>query len=1016
MRNLKRALSLALAAMMLIGMMVVSAGAASKDFTDKDEIKHTEAVSAMTTLNVISGKNDGSYFDPTGTLTRAEMAKLVTYILNGGVEPVLGEKVTPTYKDIDGHWAEKYIEYCTSMNIIAGDGSGKFNPEGTLTAEQCAKMLLTAMNYKDDIFGFLGNNWAINVNREANAAGLYKELGSLKATDPISRDDAAQMVYNAIQSKTMKLSWTQDKETGEISQHYELTGNSLFEDKFNGIVYEGVLLASGSMAPYGYAAGKEKLNIDAKYVNGSSANAGRYVLNFATDVTDMIGEYVKVLYNSKDKVVYGVYENKDQTTVVVNTNRGTMGVIESGDVDVEIDGVTYDFSGTIGGAGEPAVYTISSDTWVRVVGGLSNSAALGHDNRNDDQVKMVDNNGDGKIDVVFITPSALETVNYVGADTMTLTTLGSVKKADMNLADDTYAVEQKVFVTPKCASFNGNYGIAAATVVEGKVDAVRRATVGGTPNVVTAVQVNGEWYSLVATSTNKDLAVAGSVIVDDKGSAIALDSTYKFYVRGGYAYAADIVTSGGTTIAVITGVTSNTDFDGNTQLRLLKADGETVTGYMDWAANYPVSGFAEGQLVAYTVSDNIYTLYPLGNKVPNDPSDNLKVMAGYDVAVGIDGSNGTVGGSSADTASSSPVAQGTAFVAASGATRAKIAGVGINDDAVVFVRYDSNTGNGQWDSAWKVVSGKEVNSWKSNYGVAGAGLYKSTGLGFLDVAFIDASGVDVALPNASAQYAYVTSAISYGTDYATYSIWDGSSESSITVTEKTSSSVASKGAVISFDWDGEGVIKNVVTISDFGALTYTNGAQVKINSTAYDLADDVVILNVDTDKKVGVSGTAISKAQMTQVKDVYYNNVAFKLNTDGEISVLVVDVVNNKWTGKGAYTNGISGVTGSSNNSGSLVISLVDGLYTVDAAGNPTIVSNGTDVKAYFQITGSGSVTSAIYNNVNNTINLTLSGVANGDTLATQASAGSTLGLSEGSDTIGLTLNYTYNTIGNLWK
>ena len=35
MRNLKRTLSLALAALMLMSMMVVSAGAATKDFTDQ---------------------------------------------------------------------------------------------------------------------------------------------------------------------------------------------------------------------------------------------------------------------------------------------------------------------------------------------------------------------------------------------------------------------------------------------------------------------------------------------------------------------------------------------------------------------------------------------------------------------------------------------------------------------------------------------------------------------------------------------------------------------------------------------------------------------------------------------------------------------------------------------------------------------------------------------------------------------------------------------------------------------
>ena len=79
MRNLKRALSLVMAAAMLIGMMAVSASAADtyEDFTDKDEIKNTEAVNTMVSLGVINGKEDGSYFDPTGIVTRAAMAKLL---------------------------------------------------------------------------------------------------------------------------------------------------------------------------------------------------------------------------------------------------------------------------------------------------------------------------------------------------------------------------------------------------------------------------------------------------------------------------------------------------------------------------------------------------------------------------------------------------------------------------------------------------------------------------------------------------------------------------------------------------------------------------------------------------------------------------------------------------------------------------------------------------------------------------------------------------------------------------
>ena len=83
MRNLKRALSLALAAIMLVGMMVVSASAAGfDDFSDKDEIVNKDAVSMLTILGVINGKEDGSFFDPAGNVTRAEMAKMIATVLN----------------------------------------------------------------------------------------------------------------------------------------------------------------------------------------------------------------------------------------------------------------------------------------------------------------------------------------------------------------------------------------------------------------------------------------------------------------------------------------------------------------------------------------------------------------------------------------------------------------------------------------------------------------------------------------------------------------------------------------------------------------------------------------------------------------------------------------------------------------------------------------------------------------------------------------------------------------------
>ena len=77
MRNLKRALSLVLAVVMVIGLMVVGASAVSyNDFSDRGEIVNKDAVSMLTTLGIIEGKPDGSYA-PTEGVDRAQMAKMI---------------------------------------------------------------------------------------------------------------------------------------------------------------------------------------------------------------------------------------------------------------------------------------------------------------------------------------------------------------------------------------------------------------------------------------------------------------------------------------------------------------------------------------------------------------------------------------------------------------------------------------------------------------------------------------------------------------------------------------------------------------------------------------------------------------------------------------------------------------------------------------------------------------------------------------------------------------------------
>ena len=64
-------------------MMGFSTVASATDFTDDSDISSKEAVDVMSGIGVINGYPDGS-FRPEGNVTRAQMAKMIAYIVAGG--------------------------------------------------------------------------------------------------------------------------------------------------------------------------------------------------------------------------------------------------------------------------------------------------------------------------------------------------------------------------------------------------------------------------------------------------------------------------------------------------------------------------------------------------------------------------------------------------------------------------------------------------------------------------------------------------------------------------------------------------------------------------------------------------------------------------------------------------------------------------------------------------------------------------------------------------------------------
>ena len=103
MRNLKRALSLAMASVMLLGLMVVGTGASYKDVSSEDNI---EAIEVLQAVGIMVGDENGD-FNPDQNVTRNEMAVVMANLMDYRVASYSG---TSPFTNVPS-WAEPYCPF-----------------------------------------------------------------------------------------------------------------------------------------------------------------------------------------------------------------------------------------------------------------------------------------------------------------------------------------------------------------------------------------------------------------------------------------------------------------------------------------------------------------------------------------------------------------------------------------------------------------------------------------------------------------------------------------------------------------------------------------------------------------------------------------------------------------------------------------------------------------------------------------------------------------------------------------
>ena len=853
--NLKKVLALVLAFACAFTMF---AGAA---FTDSADIKvDTEVVNTLVSLGVVNGYDDGS-FKPNGTVTRAEMAKMIYVLRTGNSDASAYNDDKTSFTDIGSHWARGYIKYCQSLGIIAGKSNTKFCPNDKVTAQEAAKMLLVTLGYDPAKAGLTGASWASKTNALADENGLLDDVNT-SFTSACPRQYAAQLIYNAIFAPTVV--WRDDAYTNVTLLG---TDNKTVGEKYMGLktsvaVLKGVTKETNK-STYKLsldAPTTEQLN-DSTIISGSIANNTAKIqqsfTKIAKDYSALTNRVVKVLYKNSDEV-YGVYATDDSSVL-----NGVVGDYKISGGKVKFDGTKYAIKSGAANvkvdtdASNATTYAISTylkdDTTVGAANKGLNKASDAKAILEDDEVKSFE-----------VTSYMVGKVSYVGKDYVNVT--NKAASADPSKFSGYTKLDKDSCNSDISGLKKDDYVIITNSKVNGKLDAVKADTVEGkitsTRDSGNDVRIDGNWYTSAL----------------DDNADIALSNTVNVVLKNGYIVCVDDVKIGSTDVALMIEADINSGVGKKWQADMLFPDGTRKVVEIDTDESTATTTLKSSApvLVTYEQSGSKYILKTI---VKNTTTNKY---AGYDQH--IDGTSFTKW----------HVKDGKILGDDNGFQSY------INDSATIFLKYGSDD--------YKVVTGSAMKKWGESYKFSADLLAdNSNGYPYAKVGFINST--DSKNPTGSDKtYAYIFGVENNAKDadnneYVEYNVWNGSEMTTLKV-KQSASNFYKEGTVVEYTLDTDGYADcTLYTIANGklkkGALTkfaWTKGQDGSVafsgGTGSYDIdKDDTKVLFVNTkDEDGAVDGELQEAAPATG--SGYINNALYIVGSGNTLDLLIVDLGN----------------------------------------------------------------------------------------------------------------------------
>ena len=853
--NLKKVLALVLAFACAFTMF---AGAA---FTDSADIKvDADVVDTLVSLGIVEGFEDGS-FQPNGTVTRAQMAKMIYVLRTGKSDASAYNDDKTSFTDIGSHWARGYIKYCQSLGIIAGKSNTKFCPNDKVTAQEAAKMLLVTLGYDPAKAGLTGASWASKTNALADENGLLDDVNT-SFTSACPRQYAAQLIYNAIFAPTVV--WRDDAYTNVTLLG---TDNKTVGEKYMGLktsvaVLKGVTKETNK-STYKLsldAPTTEQLN-DSTIISGSIANNTAKIqqsfTKIAKDYSALTNRVVKVLYKNSDEV-YGVYATDDSSVL-----NGVVGDYKISGGKVKFDGTKYAIKSGAANvkvdtdASNATTYAISTylkdDTTVGAANKGLNKASDAKAILEDDEVKSFE-----------VTSYMVGKVSYVGKDYVNVT--NKAASADPSKFSGYTKLDKDSCNSDISGLKKDDYVIITNSKVNGKLDAVKADTVEGkltsTRDSGNDVRIDGNWYTSAL----------------DDNADIALSNTVNVVLKNGYIVCVDDVKIGSTDVALMIEADINSGVGKKWQADMLFPDGTRKVVEIDTDESTATTTLKSSApvLVTYEQSGSKYILKTI---VKNTTTNKY---AGYDQH--IDGTSFTKW----------HVKDGKILGGDNGFQSY------INDSATIFLKYGSDD--------YKVVTGSAMKKWGESYKFSADLLAdNSNGYPYAKVGFINST--DSKNPTGSDKtYAYIFGVENNAKDadnneYVEYNVWNGSEMTTLKV-KQSASNFYKEGTVVEYTLDTDGYADcTLYTIANGklkkGALTkfaWTKGQDGSVafsgGTGSYDIdKDDTKVLFVNTkDEDGAVDGELQEAAPATG--SGYINNALYIVGSGNTLDLLIVDLGN----------------------------------------------------------------------------------------------------------------------------